>query len=114
MYALPCLLRPTAQAVLLWATIIRSSGYNCCRGLPSYSQRTVGLRKYIMHRWKESGRGAAVAVVVVLLAIGLRPVIVMIRRRGNEPRSGTLKIVSNPDDAKFEFVDSVGSRCRLH
>ena len=49
------------------------------------------------------------AAVVVLLAIGLRPIIVKIRRRGNEPRSGTLEILSNPDDAKLEFVDSVRS-----
>lgn len=67
-----------------------------------------------MHGWKESGLGAAVAVVVVLLTIGLRPAIVKIRRRGNKPRSGTLETLSNPDDTKFEFVDSVGSRCRLH
>lgn len=67
-----------------------------------------------MRDWKESGRGAAVAVVVVLLAIGLRPVIIKIRRRGNEPYSGTLEILSTPDDAKFEFVNLVRSCCRLY
>jgi len=55
-----------------------------------------------------------VAVIMVLLAIGLHPIIVKVRRRGNEPRSGTLEILSNPVNAKFEFVDSVGSCCRLH
>ena len=48
------------------------------------------------------------------MAIGLHPIIVKVRRRGNEPRSGTLEILSNPVNAKFEFVDSVGSCCRLH
>lgn len=70
------------------------------------------LCKYIMHGWKESGLGVALAVVVVLLTIALRPLIVKIHRHGNKPRSGTLETLSNPDNAKFEFVDSVISRCR--
>ncbi|KAL3952385.1 hypothetical protein ACCO45_012328 [Purpureocillium lilacinum] len=49
-------------------------------------------------------RGATVAVAVVLLATALRPLIAQIRRRKNSPRSGTLKILSDPDGAKFEIV----------
>ncbi|KAJ6436917.1 mutator-like element [Purpureocillium lavendulum] len=53
--------------------------------------------------------GATVAVAVVLLAAALRPLIVKVRRRKNSPRSGTLKILSDPDGAKFEFVDPAPS-----
>ncbi|GJN75978.1 hypothetical protein PLICBS_010089 [Purpureocillium lilacinum] len=49
-------------------------------------------------------RGATVAVAVVLLATALHPLIVKLRRRKNSPRSGTLKILSDPYGAKFEIV----------
>ncbi|KAK4074611.1 hypothetical protein Purlil1_12940 [Purpureocillium lilacinum] len=48
--------------------------------------------------------GATVAVAVVLLATALRPLIVRIRRGKHCPRSGTLKILSDPGGAKFEIV----------
>jgi len=54
-------------------------------------------------------RGATVAVAVVLLATALHPLIVKLRRRKNSPRSGTLKVLSDPYGAKFEFVDPAPS-----
>ena len=69
---------------------------------------------YIMPGWKEGGLGVAVAVVVVLLTTVLRPIIMRLRRRGHKPSSATLRVLFDPDDAKLEFVNSVGPRCRLH
>jgi flagellar biosynthesis/type III secretory pathway M-ring protein FliF/YscJ len=66
----------------------------------------MGLWFYITPSWeKKDHKAVGVAVVVaMLLTIGLRPVIVKIRRRGNRPRSGTLEILSDPDNAKFQCV----------
>ncbi|KAJ6032487.1 peptidase C14 [Penicillium herquei] len=48
--------------------------------------------------------GASVALLILLLTIGLNIVITKIHRRGNKPRSGHLKAISNPFDAKFEII----------
>ncbi|KAF7552935.1 hypothetical protein G7Z17_g3961 [Cylindrodendrum hubeiense] len=55
--------------------------------------------------------GAGLAVVVILLAKSLHPIVVKIRRRSNRPRSGTLEILSDGDDVEFEFVGSAHSTC---
>ncbi|KAJ6021615.1 peptidase C14 [Penicillium herquei] len=61
-----------------------------------------------MLAWKGSDLGITVAAIVVLLTtgiyIGLRPVLVKIRRHGRILRSGTLEIISDPDNAKFEII----------
>ncbi|KAK4075230.1 hypothetical protein Purlil1_12720 [Purpureocillium lilacinum] len=47
---------------------------------------------------------ATVAVAILVLVRAVRPLIVKIRRPKHSPRSGTLRILSNPDGAKFEIV----------
>jgi hypothetical protein len=55
--------------------------------------------------------GAGLAVVVILLALSLHPIVAKIRRRSDRPRSGTLEILSDGNDAKFEFVAITPSTC---
>lgn len=49
---------------------------------------------------------AILTVAIVLLTTALHPLTVKVRRRKDSPRSGTLRVLSDPGGAKFEFVDS--------
>ncbi|CAH0054140.1 unnamed protein product [Clonostachys solani] len=54
-------------------------------------------------RWMIGWRGGAGLAVLVILAT-LHPIVAKIRRRSDRPRSGTLEILSDANDAKFEII----------
>ena len=67
--------------------------------------------------WIFSGWGAAVLILIitiVLLAKSLVRVLSKIRRSDNIPRSGTLEILSEGENAKFESAIIASSVCMPH
>ena len=77
--------------------------------VPSSSNYTTYLHKtaickHSMSNWKEKGLPVAIGALLVALLFRICNVVVKIRQRSNKPRSGKLEIISNPKNAKFEFV----------
>lgn len=77
----------------------------------------LSLNMASLWTWIFSGWGAAVLfliITIVLLAKSLVRVLSKIRRSDNIPRSGTLKILSEGANVKFECAIIARSICMLH